>query len=80
VYIPPVFHELGRQHNRIVQPKSGGLFLLRRITPPARRDVVYSCSGAYSQQKPKSAGIAARLSRLRDEINFVDRALHDFKT
>jgi len=30
-----------------VKPKSGGLVLLRRITPLARRDALYFCSGAY---------------------------------
>jgi len=33
-----------------VKPKSGGLVLLRRITPLARRDAVYFCSGAYTTQ------------------------------
>jgi len=31
-----------------VKRQSGGLVLLRRITPLARRDAVYFCSGAYN--------------------------------
>jgi hypothetical protein len=33
-----------------VKPESGGgLFLLRHVTPLARRHVVYFCSGAYNE-------------------------------
>jgi len=34
-----------------VKRQSGGLVLLRRITPLARRDAVYFCSGAYNCAK-----------------------------
>ncbi len=45
-----MFHEPGGLHNRFVKPKSGGLVLLRRITPLLRRDVAYYCSAAYTKE------------------------------
>jgi len=41
---------------QLMKPKSGGgLLLLRRITPLARRHTVYFCSGAYSRFDPASS-------------------------
>jgi hypothetical protein len=34
----------------VLKPKSGGLLLLRRVTPLPRRDAVYFCSGAYKRR------------------------------
>jgi len=57
-----VFHDLGlgstesnqfRYPHRprdLVKQKSGGLLLLRRITPLPRRNAVYFYSGAYSRE------------------------------
>jgi integrase len=42
-----VSHEAATYDNNFVKPKSGGLLLLRRVTPLPRRDAVYFCSGAY---------------------------------
>src|ERR1022692_3151527 len=49
-YIPPVFHEAATYDKHFVKPRSGGLLLLRRITPLPRRNAVYFCSGAYRIQ------------------------------
>ena|SRR5271157_808311 len=38
-----------RRPRYFVKQKSGGLLLLRRITPLPRRNTVYFCSGAYSR-------------------------------
>jgi len=43
-----VFHEAATYDNHFVKPRSGGLLLLRRVTPLPRRDAVYFCSGAYN--------------------------------
>jgi hypothetical protein len=40
-----------RRPRYFVKQESGGLLLLRRITPLPRRNVVYFCSGAYRQEE-----------------------------
>ncbi|HWS96615.1 MAG TPA: hypothetical protein VN620_09095, partial [Candidatus Methylomirabilis sp.] len=41
--------------------QSGGLVLLRRITPLARRDAVYFCSGAYTTRRERISLLVLRL-------------------
>lgn len=43
-----MFHDPCFFLNKLAKLKSGGLVLLRRVTPLTRRDVVYFCSGVYT--------------------------------
>ena len=67
-------HEAATYDTHFVKPKSGGLLLLRRVTPLPRRDAVYFCSGAYLsadcstiiiKQKARRGRVENRLKTIR---------------
>jgi hypothetical protein len=68
-----VSHEAATYDNNFVKPKSGGLLLLRRVTPLPRRGAVYFCSGAYLSADCSTIIIKqkARRGRLENRLKTI---------
>src|ERR1035438_9061286 len=57
-----------RRPRYFVKQESGGLLLLRRITPLPRRNVVYFCSGAYTCVHATASGQRAVATPFRSSF------------